>query len=286
MGKEEQLLSSSIIDSLHLASQFVSKISSISEGFAAVEDVDRDNAPLDEANDMLKWYVDKIYRDVAMLAERMLLPLTAKRVLAELDGIKKGNLALVEPSPYDVGLTSPHVDRVRAHFNSLAVMTQGTEVTGLDVFRTILENTPAIIELTKADPRKESDVQREVMKVLKIAFPGAEREPSLSHVFKSYKPDFGVRSLMAAAEYKFAANRDEVRRSLDGIYTDMKGYGGHYDWRTFYAVIYTTDTLVNPREIEAEFRHVNADTNWSPIVVIGKGDRKSPKSKGGSADVS
>lgn len=55
-------------------------------------------------------------------------------------------------------------------------MTQGTEVTGLDIFQNILENTPAIIKLTNADPQKEADVQREVYKVLQIAFPDAMRE--------------------------------------------------------------------------------------------------------------
>lgn len=223
---------------------------------------------------MLRWYVEKIYRDVAMLAERMSVPLTARRIFAELDEVRKGDLAQMEATPYDVGLTSPHLDRVRGHFNSLAVMTQGTEVTGLDVFRNILESTPAIIGLTKADPKKESDVQREVFKVLKIAFPDAVRELPIGQLMKTYKPDLGVRSLMTAAEYKFAATEDEVRHALDGIYTDMKGYGGHYEWRTFFAVIYTTDTVVNPKRLEAEFQGVNADANWTPIVVVGKGDRK------------
>lgn len=46
---------------------------------------------------------------------------------------------------------------------------------------------------------------------------------------KTYKQDLGVRSLMAVAEYKYAATENEVRRALDGIYTDMKGYSGHYE---------------------------------------------------------
>ena len=163
-------------------------------------------------------------------------------------------------------------------------MTLGKQVTGLDVFRTILENTPAIIDLTRTDPKKESDVQREVLKVLKIAFPDTIREPSISQVFKSYEPDFGVPSLFAAAEYKFADTKDEIKHALDGIYTDMKGYSGHYDWRTFYAVIYTTDSIVNPREIEAEFLRLKVDTDWSPIVVVGKGGRRPKATKSKAAD--
>lgn len=271
MAKEEQLLANSIRDSFYEANKIVDRITYLVEG-NTIESIDEPDPEMDEADELLAWYVTKLYRDVGVLAERMQVPRMAERIAAEFDAIKDINN--VRPSNFAVGLVSPHLNRIRGHFETLATMIHGTEVTGLDVFRTILENTPAIVELTETDPKKESDVQKAVMKVLKIAFPDAEREPSISHVFKHYKPDFGIRSLMAAAEYKFADSLAEVRKSLDEIYADMKGYSGHYDWRTFYAVIYTTDTLINPKEIEAEFTSVGADVNWSPIVVVGKGQRK------------
>lgn len=58
------------------------------------------------------------------------------------------------------------------------------------------------------------------------------------------------------------------------IYTDMKGYNGHYEWRSFFAVIYTTDNFINPKRLAAEFAGVRADTNRTPIVVVGKGARQ------------
>jgi len=279
MGQEEQLLSISIQDNIREATEYANKLSLIFEGISGFDDARRKNDALDEAKETLSWYIEQIYQEVALLAERMAVPLTAKRIFSELDKIKKGDLAIMEATPYDVGLVSPHLNRIRRYFNSLDVMTRGNKVTGLDVFRSILENTPAIIELTKADPKKESDVQRAVYEVLKIAFPDTVRELSIGQLLKTYKPDLGVRSLMAAAEYKFAATENEVRHALDGIYTDMKGYSGHYEWRTFFAVIYTTDTIINPKRLEAEFRGVNADVNWTPIVVVGKGDRRTPKSR-------
>ncbi|WP_156470794.1 PD-(D/E)XK nuclease domain-containing protein [Gluconobacter japonicus] len=274
MGKEEQLLSMSIADSIRQANSYVSKASYIVEGFRSIDDVERDNPEMDEIDEMLRWYIEKIYRDVATLAERMSVPLTAQRIIAELDKIKTGDLSDIEPTPYDVTQTSLHLDRIRGYFNSLAVMTQGTEVTGLDVFQNILENTPAIIKLTNTDPKKEADVQREVYKVLQIAFPDAMRELPIGQLMKTYKPDLGVRSLMAVAEYKYAATENEVRRALDGIYTDMKGYSGHYEWRTFFAVIYTIDTVVNPERLKAEFQGMSADANWTPIVVVGTGAQR------------
>lgn len=279
MGKEEQLLSMSIGDSILDASKYVDKVSLILEGFISVDDAEREISALEEAKDTLRWYIEKLYQEVALLAERMAAPLTAQRIFAEFDESKKGDLAHLEAIPDDIGLTSHHLNRIRRYFNSLSVMTTGTKVTGLDVFRNILENTPAIIELTGKTPDKESVVQQEVFKVLQIAFPDAVRELSIGHLMKTYKPDLGVRSLMAAAEYKFAATEAEVRHALDGIYTDMKGYSGHYEWRTFFAVIYTTDAIVNPKRLEAEFKGVKADANWTPIVVVGKGNRSAPKSR-------
>lgn len=44
----------------------------------------KQNAPLDEANDMLKWCIRKLFRDVGTLAERRSLPFDDKSVAAEL----------------------------------------------------------------------------------------------------------------------------------------------------------------------------------------------------------
>lgn len=43
MGKEEQLLSISIIDSIHQASRYVDKISYISEGLRTADEAEREN---------------------------------------------------------------------------------------------------------------------------------------------------------------------------------------------------------------------------------------------------
>ncbi len=64
---------------------------------------------------------------------------------------------------------------------------------------------------------------------------------------------------MAAAEYKFIDSRLEAKNALDGIYADMRGYTGHPDWRSFYAVLYMTSNYYNQKDAEAEFELVKAD---------------------------
>lgn len=91
---------------------------------------------------------------------------------------------------------------------------------------------------------------------------------------KTYRPDIGVRSLMAAAEYKFIDSKAETKVALDGIYADMHGYAGHHEWRSFYAVLYMTKQFYARKEVEVEFDLVRAELSWKPIVVVGSGGRK------------
>lgn len=275
MGREEQLLAASIADNVHEARAAEMKVSNEFSRNGTIEDAEQENDALREAQDTLKWHVAGLYRDVAILAERMSLPLFASRISAEFDKLEeaKADLADVDPSPYDPGLYSPHLGRISGHFRSLQVMTNGAAVTGLDTFRTILKNTPAILKMVDVEPQNEKDVRKAVFDVLKIAFHDAVREIAMPQLTKTFKPDMGVRSLMAAAEYKFVESEAELKTALEGVYADMKGYTG-YDWRTFYAVFYTTDAIVNAERLEQEFAGVKADLNWTPIVVTGTGGRK------------
>lgn len=107
-----------------------------------------------------------------------------------------------------------------------------------------------------------------------FAFPDVVKEIPLQKTLKTYHPDIGVTSLMAAAEVKFVTTKDEATAALDGIYADMKGYSGRDEWRSFYAVIYMTEAFYSQQDIEREFRLVKAELSWTPYVVFGGGARK------------
>jgi hypothetical protein len=78
---------------------------------------------------------------------------------------------------------------------------------------------------------------------------------------------------VAAAEVKFATTKAEATAAMDGIYTDMKGYSGRDEWRSFYAVIYMSEPFYSQKDVEQEFRLVKAELSWTPFVVIGPGAR-------------
>ncbi|QGN00031.1 hypothetical protein [Methylocystis parvus] len=272
MGREEQLLSASIAETLGRAREAETKLGDLIESSGGNEKL-LENDEMYEAEETLRFYLQRLYREVSILAERLKLPLFTAEIAAEFRSYEPNGLINMVHEPWDVGLISPALAKVGGLYQSLATMTDRRAVTGIDVFRTILQNTGAIIQAKGLEPRKESDVQQAIFEVVKFAFHDAIREIPVGQLLKTYKPDIGVRSLMAAAEYKFADSEKDVKKALDELYADMKGYSGHYDWRTFFAVIYTTDALLHQERLEEEFRGVKANMNWVPIIVTGKGRR-------------
>lgn len=145
------------------------------------------------------------------------------------------------------------------------------------LFESILQNTPKIVFDRDVTPSSEADVRKCVYDVLIHVFPDTVREIPICHATKTYKPDLGVRSLKAAAEYKYAVTETEAKNIVGGFYEDMRGYSGSEDWKHFYAVVYMTEPFFTLQQIQAEFRDVNADKNWLPILVHGQGGRKRKK---------
>ncbi|WID99782.1 hypothetical protein QO058_30790 (plasmid) [Bosea vestrisii] len=226
-----------------------------------------------DAETMLQYHVEQLYRDVGILAERLSLPQLAKDIRKERKRLKPAKMVDMGVTP-DGDFYSTTLGKLRGYFRSLSTITKAGAVSGLQVFQTILENTAIIIHESRIDASNEAKVRNEVLKVLRYSFRDTLKEVSAAKTFKVYKPDIGVASLMAAVEYKYVDSETALKKALDDIYADMRGYSGHYDWRTFYAVIYMTAPFAHQKEWEEEFRFAKADVNWTPIIVNGPGERK------------
>lgn len=150
-----------------------------------------------------------------------------------------------------------------------------------DLLVQLLEQTAAIVEFQKIAPANEADVKRTIHSHLRFVFPDIGREIPISKPSKTYKPDFGVRSLKAAIEYKFADSEAEAKKTLGEVYEDIHGYSGSLDWTEFYFVMYQTGNYITKHVIEAEWKLSDPHKRWHPIVVVGTGTRKGlPVSKG------
>jgi hypothetical protein len=203
------------------------------------------------------------------LAERLGLPLLRKEIAKAREKIE--NLTHVIRHPDDFTYHSPPLQIARDYFESLRTLTQGRDITGLGVFENILQNAGKIVKELGIEPTNEKHVRDALRKVLSFAFPDVVKEIPLEKTLKMYRPDIGVTSLMAAAEVKFATTKEEATAAIDGIYSDMKGYSGRDEWRSFYAVIYMTEPFYSQKDVEREFRLVKAELSWTPFVVIGPG---------------
>lgn len=242
MDIEEQLLAASIRDTIHNADQALVKYYRVCEGNREGNLEEGDHAEeLEQAERYLTFLIEKVFRDTAVLAERMALRGYRKEVLRARKSFK--DLTAVEMTPCDVTFHSPPLAAARTMFDSVATMIEGREVTGLRVFETVLQNTPKIIERGGLMPSSEAEVREAVRGVLQLAFRDVVREVPIPKSIKTYRPDIGVPSLMAAAEYKFIDSRQEAKAALEGIYADMRGYAGHHAWRSFYAVLYMTENF-------------------------------------------
>ena len=282
MNIEEQLLAASIGETFSDAHRALVKYEHVASVNTSDNVEEGDHADdLGDATEYLRFLVEKAYRDTAILAERLGLPAYRKDIMKKMRSFP--NLADAGPTRFDPAFHSPPLAAVRSLYGSLATMTEGRAVTGLGVFETILANTPKIIDQGEVEPSKEADVQRAVLSVLRHAFRDVVQDIHLGKNLKVYKPDIGVRSLMAAAEYKFINSAAEAKTALDGIYADMRGYSGHHEWRSFYAVLYMTQPFFTQADAEAEFELVKADLSWKPMVMVGPGARSKRRAKGTGA---
>jgi hypothetical protein len=268
---EEQLLTASLTNTFHEARKVLDTLyETAPQSIGEADNLSPDDE-YHEWEEALEFYIDRAFRDVAILAERLKLPILAKGIAKARKKIERMREHHAHPeAPTHV---SPPLQIARHYFESLSVMTQGREITGLGVFENILQSAGKIMQARKP-PESETQISKALREVLGFAFPGQVRVSTIEKTLKSYKPDIGVITLMAAAETKFCVTKAEAAGAIDGIYADMKGYSGRDDWRSFYAVIYMTEAFYTQKDVDREFRLVNADFSWTPYVVLGPGQRK------------
>ena len=126
MAQEEQLLSSSIVETLKEASAAETRLSYVQGGIGRVKDIDN-NDNLNETDYVLTFYIEKLYRDVGILAERLGLPQFKSEITEDFRKSKGQTEMQIEPG--DIQLRSQSLARVRSYYHSLAIMTDSQAVT-------------------------------------------------------------------------------------------------------------------------------------------------------------
>lgn len=125
MALEEQLLTVSLTDTFHDAQKVLDFLyRNVPQTAEEAIDTPDDYA---EQQELLCRYVEKAFRDVAILAERLELPILAKKIAKARKKIKSiGDTSLEPEAPT---FYSPPLQIARSYFDSLRVMTEGRDIT-------------------------------------------------------------------------------------------------------------------------------------------------------------
>lgn len=272
MGREEWLLTESIIKQLERAEDALRKVD-ILEGHGAADPPDPHDDSYERATEALAYYIEGALRSIGALSER----LGIQSITQETIKLRADRMSLKQTTrPFDFDIHSEPLSKAHSCFEPLQALTEARAVTAQDVLRTILRSSGKISS-TGTVPTNEADVRNAVLAICQFAFNDAMRETPTPKRITSYRIDLTVRSLRSAVEFKFIDDKSEMRAALEGVYADIKGYKDP-NWDSFYSVFYMTGPFYTQEEIDEEFRYVDVEKSWEPIVVVGPGARiKKPK---------
>ncbi|CAD7053733.1 hypothetical protein RHAB21_04542 [Pseudorhizobium halotolerans] len=269
MGTEEQMLAESIRTTISKTSDVLWRLLPLQP--RSMEEAKED--PTDELIDLdceLSDYLKKLYRDVAILAERMQLPLLCRKI-SETFNEHRDTLTHVR-NHFDEYLECPSFRDIRDVFNSIDVMIDGKDISSVAVLQNILENTRKILVNAGIPvPNSEKEIYAAVGKVLNYAFHDVIPQYSLPRPLKQYKPEFAIKSIKSLVEYKFARNENDLKLKVDELYTDTRGYVNDSGYSTFFAVIYCHDQYAHIEKVKREFQTSEIGPHWRIVLVHGGG---------------
>jgi len=240
------------------------------QGYKSLDALDQTDFAYDLSEVRFVYNIEKAFSEIGMLAERLGLPQTKADLVTRRRSLKKMRGSALIDILED--FYSPVLVELDATFEAMAVMVDGSATTGMSMLESILNNTAVIISDQNLDPQNEIEVDRAISRIVRYTFPDLVEKPQINKAVTKYKPDFGVPSLGALVEYKFAVDEAAVKLALEGIAADMINYQGDPRWGKFYAVIYTTNPILSDEVLKEHFKSslVNGD-RWSLILRNGPG---------------
>ncbi|GAA3734255.1 hypothetical protein GCM10022422_16430 [Flavobacterium ginsengisoli] len=120
---------------------------------------------------------------------------------------------------------SPRISLLTQYFESIVSVLNVTETEKIEkeliILERILKGTPKILLDNNVEPKNESIVQKCLYNYLIHIFPDTVREIPIPKIAKTYKPDFGIRTLKVAIEYKFVDSESEAKKFCGEIFEDV-----------------------------------------------------------------
>ncbi|NKK47211.1 hypothetical protein [Rhizobium leguminosarum] len=269
MGTEEQLLAASIRSTIGQTSNILWRVLPLQP--MSMEEADEDpSEELMELEGELRRNLNKLFRDVSILAERLHLPILCTSVSKAYD--EHRDTLTQATHVFGEYMECPAFDSIRDIFASIDVMIDGQNISAVSVLQNILENTRKIlVDAGISVPRNEKVVYDAVGKVINYAFHDVIVQYSLPRLIKCYKPEFAIKSAKSIVEYKLAKSEKELKTKVDELYTDTRAYVNDSGYSTFFAVIYCYDFYAHIEKVKREFQLSEVGPHWKIVVVHGGG---------------
>ena len=129
-------------------------------------------------------------------------------------------------------------------------------------------------------PQSEDDVHRRIEAVLRCVFAKVRHKPPIAKPLKNFQPDTGLPSLKTLIEYKYIESDEDLKRVVDEVLADTRGYNDP-NWQQFIYVIYETRRLKPEHEWREMLRENGVPENTDVIVISGEArdDKGKPAGK-------
>lgn len=218
-----------------------------------------------------RYYVERSFYEVLVLADRLNLKSTYDLAAADFEAAKKDGFAATDD--YE-GETYPKwTGRVRLIADAIASSfglskTSQSEVQDL---KAVLKRAVYAIcdtALFAKVPASEADVHVRLEAILKCLYPDLKSKPALTKPIKNFQPDTGLPSAKTLLEYKYISSTADAKRVADEILADASGYRSR-DWTSLLFVIYETRRVKPEEEWQNLLRDCQLYEGFDAVVLSG-----------------
>ena len=233
--------------------------------------------PEDNEEELVEYFVERAFTKTMVLLEAAGLP-NALDAVTRLNEQAKVDYSAV--TRYSEGIYLVWASKLESYLEAIEAVFVG-EKPG-----TIIKELIDILHATQYSitdrncfqypPAREEDVHVRIEAVLRCVFPDLRHEPPIAKPIKNFVPDTGLPSLRTLIEYKYVATQDDVKRVVEEVLADTRGYPSK-DWERFVYVIYETVRLKPESEWEHMLRENGVGENTRIIVISGEPPETSKK---------
>jgi len=227
-------------------------------------------APEPDEEETVRFFIGKAFAQVLTFLDAAGLSETLKAVTEIHAAAKKD---YTKAAGYSEGVYLVWAAKIEDYLDSIEAIF-GQKETGRvvkDVIQILRATQYSITDLScfPDPPQNEDHVHTRIEAVLRCVFPDLLHKPPISKPIKNFEPDTGIPSLKTLIEYKFVDSREGVKRVVDEVLADTRGYVSK-KWSKFIYVIYETRRL----RPESEWRQLLLESdirgNTEIIVICGE----------------